>query len=239
MDSARRLGVLAVAALAAVLAPGCSRHEEPDKVNGKALFAGKGTCGSCHVLRRANTQGRVGPNLDVAFRVARADGMTSETVEGIVYRQILHPRRNSKMPAGLVEGEDARDVAAYVGDVAGQPGQDTGQLAQAGKPKTSNKTAQAKGGQIRLDADPSGALAFTASKALAQAGMLEFVMLNKAPIQHNIAVKGPGISPEKGPVVGNGGESKLSVKLRPGRYEFFCSVPGHEQGGMKGTLTVR
>jgi mono/diheme cytochrome c family protein len=105
----------------------CGR-DEPDLSNGKALFTQE--CGTCHILGRAGTQGRTGPDLDAAFRTALADGMNRETVEGIVHRQILHP--NSKMPAEIVTGDDARDVAAYVGFAASRSGEDQGALAQAG-----------------------------------------------------------------------------------------------------------
>jgi uncharacterized cupredoxin-like copper-binding protein len=44
---------------------------------------------------------------------------------------------------------------------------------------------------------------------------------------------------EAGEVVKNGGVSKISVTLKPGEYTFFCSVPGHRQGGMEGKLTVK
>ena len=40
-------------------------------------------------------------------------------------------------------------------------------------------------------------------------------------------------------MVGQGGTSKVTANLKPGTYEFYCSVPGHEAGGMKGTLTVK
>ena len=225
---------LAAVALTA-LGAGCGREEEPDLVNGKTLFVQK--CGSCHVLGRANTQGLVGPNLDAAFAAARRDGFNDETVEGVVYRQIANVRRRSKMPANLVRGDDRRDVAAYVGMAAARRGQDTGELAEAGKPKGSKKTVRAKGGSLRIDADPSGALAFVAGKAIAPSGTLQLLMANESSTQHNIAVKDGGFD-EKGPVVGQGGTSKLSVDLKPGTYTFYCSVPGHEAGGMKGTLNV-
>jgi mono/diheme cytochrome c family protein len=104
------LAALAAAAVALPLAA-CGR-DEPDLTNGKAMFTQK--CGSCHALTRAGTQGTTGPNLDAAFRAALATGMTRKTVEGIVHKQILHPRANSQMPAGLVEGQDLSDVVAYV-----------------------------------------------------------------------------------------------------------------------------
>jgi plastocyanin len=232
-----KIPILAAAAFLAAAGAGCGREEEADLVNGKQMFIGKGTCGSCHELARAGTKGTTGPNLDQAFVQARRDGLGKQTVEGVVRDQIANPRRNSVMPKGLVKGDDARDVAAYVALVAGLGGKDTGALAAVGQRKAGG-TATEKGGSLEIAADPTGALAFVASKAVAEAGKITFVMPNKAPIQHDIAVKDGG-EIGKGPVVGQGGSSKFTATLKPGTYTFFCSVPGHEAGGMKGTLTVK
>jgi cytochrome c2 len=97
-------------------------------------------CGSCHELGRAGTQGKTGPSLDAAFQTALADGMDRDTVEGIVHTQILQPRKGSVMKPGLVTGDDATDVAAYVGYAAARGGEDEGRLASAG-------LAQAKTGE--------------------------------------------------------------------------------------------
>jgi mono/diheme cytochrome c family protein len=229
---ANRSVLLAVAVAAALPLAACGREESPDLVNGKELYIGEGTCGSCHALARAGTKGTQGPDLDQAFAQARRDGMNEETVEGVVVRQIAHPRRNSIMPADLVTGDDARDVAAYIAEVAGQPGEDTGALAEVGV--TKGGTARAKDGVLQIDADPSGALAFTASEAFAPPGKIEFVMENPSPIDHNIALEdGP-----EGDVVGNGGTSRFSTTLKPGQYVYLCTVPGHAEGGMVGDLTV-
>ena len=128
----------AVCAVVIVLPLGACGRDEPDLEAGKASFVEK--CGSCHTLSRAGTAGTTGPNLDTAFQTALADGIDRDTVEGIVHRQILHPRTDSQMPAGLVKGEAANDVAAYVGYATGRKGQDTGALASAG-------LAQAKTGE--------------------------------------------------------------------------------------------
>lgn len=231
----RPLAALAAVGLAAAAA-GCGRSHEADLVNGKALFTQK--CASCHTLQRANARGVQGPNLDEAFRASRGQGMTDATVRGVVLRQIQNVRRGSIMPPNLVTGDDAHDVAAYVGKAAGQPGRDAGLLASAGRPEVSKAPVKAKGGTLTIDSDPTGALAFTAINAIGSAGQLEFDMDNKASVQHNIAVKGPGVD-KKGPVVGQGGVSKVSADFKPGKYTFYCSVPGHEAGGMKGTLTVK
>jgi mono/diheme cytochrome c family protein len=125
-------------AVALALPLGACGRDEPNLETGKARVVEK--CGSCHTLQRAGTAGTTGPNLDTSFQTALADGMDRDTVEGIVHRQILHPRIDSQMPAGLVKGEDANDVAAYVGYATGRKGQDSGALASAG-------LAQAKTGE--------------------------------------------------------------------------------------------
>jgi mono/diheme cytochrome c family protein len=222
-----------LAALSLVAAAGCGREEAPDLVNGKTKFVQK--CASCHVLERANASGVQGPNLDEAFGPSRSDGLGPKTVQGVVDEQIGLVRNNSTMPANLVTGADRRDVAAYVAAVAGQPGEDTGELAQAGRPDVSNKVVTAENGELNIDADPSGALAFTAGKATAPAGAITFVMDNPANVPHNIGVKGGKV----GPVVGPGGVSRVQANLKAGKYTFLCTVPGHSEGGMKGELTVK
>ena len=222
------LSLVALLALAA-----CGREDEADLVNGKALFIGEGTCGSCHALARAGTKGTQGPDLDQAFGQARRDGMNEETVEGVVLRQIAHPLRDSIMPADLVTGDDAVDVAAYVGEVAGIPGEDTGDLAEVGVQQGGKATAE--NGVLQIDADETGALAFTATTATAPPGKIEFVMDNPSPIDHNIALEGDG----EGDIVGNGGTSRFEANLKPGKYVYLCTVPGHAEGGMKGDLTVK
>jgi mono/diheme cytochrome c family protein len=128
----------ALCAVALTLSVAACGRGEPDLSNGKAQFVEK--CGSCHALGRAGTAGTQGPSLDKAFQTALADGMDRDTIEGIVHKQILHPRRNSVMPPKLVKGEDARDVSAYVGFAAAKTGDDAGALASAG-------LAQAKTGE--------------------------------------------------------------------------------------------
>ncbi len=130
----RSLVLVAVAALAATAMGGCDvKHPTANLINGKQLFVSK--CGACHTLSHASTSGTVGPNLDVAFRQDRADGIKSTSIQGLVDYWIQYPNANvnsgAVMPARLLTGQDAQDVAAYVAAVASRPGQDTGALATA------------------------------------------------------------------------------------------------------------
>jgi plastocyanin len=239
--------VLAAIAAAAAGVGGCNLVDSgTNVVKGKELFVEK--CGSCHVLARAGTRGVVGPNLDSAFQRARADGFGESTFEGLVYGQINNPNRNPSvdpetnraqpvMPPDIVTGEDAEDVAAYVAEAAGKPGEDTGQLAQVGGGEAEG-TAEAKNGVLEIPADPDGGLFFKFADATAPAGPLKLESVNDASIDHNIAIEGNGVN-EQGPVVKDGGVSEVDVDLQPGEYTFYCSVQGHREAGMEGPLTVK
>jgi uncharacterized cupredoxin-like copper-binding protein len=244
----RGRGLAAIAATAALLVvSGCQLNDTSDNlVAGKQNFVAK--CGSCHTLKRAGTTGVTGPNLDEAFQQARSTGFGQSTFEGIVYRQILEPNRTpqidpvtgktgAEMPANLFTGTDARDVAAYVASAVSKTGKDKGQLAAVGV-KRSNAIAKEADGKLSIPADPSGGLAYTYSSAQANAGQVEIDSVNKSSVDHDISIEGNGVN-ENGEVVKNGGVSKVNVDLKPGDYTFYCSVPGHRQGGMEGKLTVK
>jgi mono/diheme cytochrome c family protein len=110
-----------VALGAALLATGCGSTAESapsaDTAKGKALFVQ--TCGGCHVLADAGTTGQTGPDLDWAFVFSREQGFDESTFYEVVVQQIALPNKNGGMPANLVTGQDATDVAAYVARVAG------------------------------------------------------------------------------------------------------------------------
>ncbi|CAA9467274.1 MAG: hypothetical protein AVDCRST_MAG38-1000 [uncultured Solirubrobacteraceae bacterium] len=243
----RRARLVAGLAAAGLALGGCSMagDGESNLVNGKEQFVQK--CGACHALDRAGTTGVSGPDLDEAFARARTDGFGQSTFEGVVYGQIRQPNLDTQidpktgtelalMPPDLVKGQDARDVAAYVAMAAARGGEDTGQLADVGATEAEG-TAKAEGGRLEIPADPSGSLAYVFAAATAPAGDLEITSPNESSVPHNIAIEGDGVD-EIGPVVQDGGSSDVKAKLAAGTYAFYCSVPGHREGGMEGELTV-
>ena len=81
------------------------------QVSGRATFAKY--CANCHTLAASNAVGKVGPNLD-----------TLHPPKALILDAIAkgRARGNGQMPAGLVAGQDAEDVADYVAAVAGRSG---------------------------------------------------------------------------------------------------------------------
>jgi mono/diheme cytochrome c family protein len=131
-----------------------SAGARPDTQNGETLFKsgenGKLACGACHTLAAAGTSGTIGPNLDNAFAADVKQGYPQSSIENVVLDQIRlgsgqvatyttsqdfvkhclpphsAPCYGTPMPANLVTGQNAIDVAAYVASVAGQGGFTTG-----------------------------------------------------------------------------------------------------------------
>jgi len=101
--------------------------------------------------------------------------------------------------------------------------------------------AARQGEVVNVMASPHGRLRFTMTQAtVARPGTVTLRMANpsSAGIKHGIAIEGHGVDRD-GPIVAPGKTSTVTVTLNKGTYTYYCPVPGHEQAGMKGTLTVR
>lgn len=129
LTARRRAILMSTSVLLAVgIASGCDLQEDADLERGRQLF--QTNCGTCHTLAEAGTAATVGPDLDASFAAARETGMDQDTIEGVVQQQIGNPREireenpnydKTFMPANIVTGSDAEDVAGYVASVAGIP----------------------------------------------------------------------------------------------------------------------
>jgi cbb3-type cytochrome c oxidase subunit III len=127
--------VVAGMAAAGLLAAGCGTGGvaggQADVQAGQQLFSTN--CASCHTLAAANAHGTIGPSLDAAFAADRAQNFKDSSIENVVLDQIRlgsgpidnasdPAKQEPTMPADIVKGQDALDVAAYVASVAGQNG---------------------------------------------------------------------------------------------------------------------
>jgi len=108
---------------------------------------------------------------------------------------------------------------------------------------TSTATAPAAaaggGNALTLAADPEGMLKFSTTSLSAKAGAVTIAFTNSSALQHNLTVASAA-GTEVGAIPAfQGGSKTLTLNLKPGVYKFYCTVPGHRQAGMEGTLTVK
>jgi plastocyanin len=68
-------------------------------------------------------------------------------------------------------------------------------------------------------------------------GTYTFNVTNNGPTGHNLTIEGPGVDSQATPTF-TSGTQQLTVTLKNGTYEFFCSVPGHKEAGMDVKVTV-
>ena len=69
-------------------------------------------------------------------------------------------------------------------------------------------------------------------------GAYTFSVTNDGPSAHNLTIEGPGVDKQATPTFGSGETKPLTVTLKAGTYDFYCSVPGHKQAGMNVDVTV-
>jgi plastocyanin len=111
--------------------------------------------------------------------------------------------------------------------------------ATTGTPAPASSPAAGKGGSsLSLAANPGGALSYNTKQLTAKAGKVTIAMTNMSPLEHNLTVaEGTKVLGATPTFVG--GTKQLTLTLKPGKYTFYCSVPGHRAAGMEGTLTVQ
>jgi plastocyanin len=150
------------------------------------------------------------------------------------------------MPKNLVivlsAGALALGVAACGGSSsssssAAAPATSSTAAAAATSSSASAPSAGAKS-KIAIAADPGGALKFDKSSLTAKAGKVTIAFTNKAPEGHNFTIEGPSGAKVAATPTFDGATKTVTATLKPGKYTFLCTVPGHAMGGMKGTLTV-
>lgn len=112
-------------------------------------------------------------------------------------------------------------------------------MSTASAPASSASTAAAAGAGtvLKVSADPSGALKFMQMALTAKPGEVTIDFTNMSTVPHSVAIA-EGATTLASTSVITQSTATTKVDLKAGTYTFFCTVPGHEQAGMKGTLTV-
>jgi plastocyanin len=102
---------------------------------------------------------------------------------------------------------------------------------------TKEATAGGPGGTLQLAADPA-AIAYDEQSLTSKAGNVTIDFTNPAPLEHDVAIEADGKELAGSEIITES-ETSVSTELEPGTYTFFCTVPGHREAGMEGTLTVK
>ncbi len=114
------------------------------------------------------------------------------------------------------------------GSKGGETGGSEKQTPEAGGP----------GGTVKLAAAETD-LAFDTTELSSKPGAVTIDFDNPSAIPHNVEIEDEGGEVLGGTETISSSEESATVELEPGTYTFFCSVPGHREAGMEGTLVVK
>ncbi|HEY4779672.1 MAG TPA: plastocyanin/azurin family copper-binding protein [Solirubrobacterales bacterium] len=177
-------------------------------------------------LKAKNFPGRAFPLVILWFAIL---------VGGSATFAVLHAKDEDKAKAAELEKAgkgfeaESEDQAAE-GKSEEQPG---------GKPQPKPETAaKGPGGTLKLAADPS-AIAYDTTNLTSKPGKVTIDFTNPAPLEHDVAIEGEDGKEIVSSELITKSSTSVSAELAPGTYTYFCTVPGHREAGMEGTLTVK
>jgi plastocyanin len=132
--------------------------------------------------------------------------------------------------------------ALALGGCGGSKSTSSSESTPTAAPATTQSTAAAPttpSGALSLEAASGGQLKYDKTSLTAKAGSVTIDFTNMAPLEHNVTVESSSGSTVGSTPTFQGSSKTLKLNLKPGTYKFYCSVPGHRQAGMEGTLVVK
>lgn len=122
-------------------------------------------------------------------------------------------------------------------------GSDNGTTEEANSPngnttQNDNNNPNGAAETLSFEADPNGGLAFTSTEETVKAGEVEVDFDNPQGLIHDVRIEDAGDNDVGGTEQITDSSTSAVVDLQPGTYTFYCSIPGHREQGMEGTLTV-
>jgi plastocyanin len=157
-------------------------------------------------------------------------------VGGATTFAVLHAKDEEKAkasefePAGKKFEEEGNDNAAGEAPAGAAP-------SKAGA-KREGGAAEGPGGTVQLEADPTE-IAYDTTELSSKPGKVTIDFTNPATLEHDVAIEAEGGEEIAASELIGKGKTSVSAELAAGTYTFFCTVPGHREAGMEGTLTVK
>lgn len=113
------------------------------------------------------------------------------------------------------------------------------QAEQGGAAKEEGGSGGGSASTLKFEADPNGELAYTSTSETAKAGKVTVEFKNPQALTHDVAIEDSSGKEVGATELIADGSDTTAVDLKPGTYTYFCTVPGHREAGMEGTLTVK
>jgi plastocyanin len=189
-----------------------------------AVLAASAMIASFVGLRMERFPGRAAPLVFLCFAVLVAGATTFAVRNG---------KEEQEARAGELAkaSEEAEEEKASPVEAGGGEGRGGGKKA---KPET---TSGGPGGTLQLAADPSD-IAFDTTSLSSKPGRVTIDFDNPATLEHNVAIEQDGKQLAISATIA-GGRTSVTADLEPGTYTFLCTVPGHAEAGMEGTLSIK
>jgi plastocyanin len=139
----------------------------------------------------------------------------------------------------LVACGDDEGTTTTNAEPSGQAGAESGEKAGGGNEEAGGNEGGGGTATVQFETPSGGQLAYTASEASTGAGKVTIEFNNVQPIPHDVSIED-----SSGKTIGQTetiteSSTSTTVNLKAGEYTFYCSVPGHREAGMEGTLTVK
>src|SRR5438128_1689285 len=187
----------------------------------------------------------LGSAAQIAARVERAISHKLDVAAVQTHLEPLEQTLRARASDPRADAEAEAEIQRLVTERTGSPpSKSTSSESTPAAPATSTSTSPATGGgegqtQLSLGTNPEGQLKFDKTTLGAKAGKVSIAYTNGSPIEHNLTIESSAGATVGATETFTGGSKTLTVTLKAGTYKFYCSVPGHRQAGMEGTLTVK
>jgi len=177
-------------------------------------------------LRAKGFPGRFGPLVALYFVAL----IGTATTLAVLHAQDEEQAKAAENTRASEENEE--EEASPVPSEPAQEGQAKGGAATK-KPSGAAKAPTT----LQLAASPTK-IAYDTTELTAKAGKVTIDFDNPAAIEHDVAIEKDGKEIAKSALISEG-KASVTAELEPGTYTFLCTVPGHAEAGMEGTLTVQ
>jgi plastocyanin len=179
-------------------------------------------------LKLKDFPGRLAPLVFVWFAIL----VGCATTFAVLHAQDEEHAKAAELAEGGEEAEEADQEAVDEGGATEQGGE-----AGAAGTQGSGSEAKGPGSTLQLAADPTQ-IAYDKTSLTSKPGKVTIDFDNPAALEHDVAIEQNGKEIAVSETITEG-ETSVSAELAPGTYTFLCTVPGHAEAGMEGTLTVR